>query len=125
MNESCVCVYDSADGDSPTFFHDGVRRARKAYTCIECRDTIAIGERYHYACGKWADGVRTYHTCLPCDDIRRNFFCEGWTYGSMWEDIEEQVFNEQTLTGACLEQLGTVDAKQQLAKRWWAWVNDR
>jgi len=122
--EFCVCVYDG-DGDEPSFYQDGVRAARRPHTCCECEGIIAAGQRYHYARGKWDGDFRAYATCLACHDIRCNFFCDGYTFTMMWERIEEQVFAEGTLTGACLNQLGSVDAKQLLAERWWAWVQQR
>ena len=50
-----VCVamdYDSSEGD---FSRSEVRQARKQHRCVECADTIAIGDRYEYVAGK-SDG---------------------------------------------------------------------
>lgn len=119
----CVCLYNSGDGDLPEFSSEAVVKAKKPYRCCECFGVIAIGQRYERVTGKWDWTVSTYRTCLLCDEIRRAFCCEdGWTYTLLWSDIEDQMFRERGLDSACLEKLSTVDAKQFLQRRWWAWV---
>ncbi len=121
----CVCIYDSGDGDSPAFFTAGFVKARKPHKCCECQAVIADGESYERASGKWEYGVDVYTTCGPCQDIRQSFYCDGYTFGQLWEDVEEQMFQERGLDGACLDKLTTVDAKQFLQRRWWDWVQER
>ncbi len=63
--------------------------------------------------------MRTKRTCLVCREIRGAFFCDGWTYGQMWEDIEEQLFD--VFNEACIAKLATTAAKTELRDRWIAW----
>lgn len=117
----CVCIWND-DGDLPEFSTEAVVKARKPYACCECRGIIAIGQQHERVSGKWDGDIRTYRTCLLCREIRRAFCCDVWTFTLLWDDIEEQMFRERGLDGACLENLSTVDAKQFLQRRWWAWV---
>ena len=123
----CACIYDSADGDLPEFYSQAFVKARKPHRCVECREAIPVGAKYERMSGKWDGDVRTETTCLCCQEIRSSFCCEGWTYGQLWEDIEEQMFSERPggIDSACLEKLVTVEAKQFLQRRWWAWVESR
>ena len=50
---------------------------------------------------------------------------DGFTFGQLWEDIEEQMFVERGLDSACLDKLTTVEAKQFLQRKWWAWVEEQ
>ena len=124
MND-CACIYDSGEGDLPEFSTESTVKARKPHKCVECRETIPAGAHYERVVGKWDGTVRTEKTCLLCREIRAAFCCEGWTYGMLWEDIEEQMFRERGLDSACLDTLSTVEAKQFLQGRWWAWVEEQ
>lgn len=119
---NCACVYTSGDGDLPEFCSTEIVKARKAHRCVECRDVIAIGQRHERTSGKWDGEINSFRTCLLCVEIRAAFMCEGWTYGLLWEDVEEQMFKERGLDSACLEELSSPEAKQFLQRRWWAWV---
>ena len=119
----CVCIDNSADGDLPEFSDSKIVKARKAHVCCECGQHIDIGTKYERVDGKWDGKMRSYATCLICSDIRGAFCCGDWTFGMLWEDIEEQMFRERGLDSACLNELSTVEAKQFLERRWWEWVN--
>jgi len=58
------------DAEYPSVFDAELRCARKEHRCIECRGTIAIGEKYHYASG-CTDG-KWWHvrSCLACERVR-------------------------------------------------------
>ena len=124
MND-CACIYDSAEGDLPEFYTQQWRRARKSYTCCECRGTIQRGDRYECFSGKWERGVQTYRTCDQCQNIRESLYCEGWSFGQLWEDIEEQIFRETGLTVACIDKLTTPEAKAFLQRRWMEFIEER
>lgn len=121
----CACIYDSADGDRPEFFTRKWRNARKPHTCYECRRTIQRGELYEHYTGKWYEGIDTYRTCAACQDIRESLCCDGWTFGQLWESVEEQIFNETGLTIACVDKCATIEGKKMLQERWMAYVEER
>ena len=56
---------------------------------------------------------------LSCAEIRKALCCEGWSYGFLWEDAQESIF--ENLTSGCLTKLTTAIAKEKLLARWRAW----
>lgn len=123
--DDCSCLYDSGDGDQPIFYTQRWVTARKDHKCYECRRVIMKGERYECFSGKWETGVQTYRTCAECQNIRESLNCEGWTFGRLWEDIEEQIFQETGLTIACIDKLTTPEAKKFLQRKWIEFVEER
>jgi hypothetical protein len=121
----CTCLYDAADGDQPAFHAREWRKARKTHTCCECRRAIQRGERYEHFSGKWERRMEVYKTCAACQDTRQSLYCEGWTFGQLWEDVEEQIFRETGLTIACIDKLATVEGKTYLQQRWMEYVEER
>ena len=119
---NCGCIYTGVDETSPESFT--IRKARKERRCGECRRVIEKGESYERRV-QFAGGVSVFITCVCCAEIRNAFFCEGWYYGSVWEDIESSMFDHGPLNSACLDKLSTVDAKQFLQRRWMDWVDRR
>ena len=84
------CACPVTDGDNqPSCSREETHKARKPYTCCECGGAIAIGDQYEYTWGVWEDGPDTYRTCIVCAEIRHGIFCDGWTYGSMRDDLRE------------------------------------
>lgn len=55
--------------ECPTMYSEVIRRARKPHRCCECGITIAPGEQYQVACGKWEE-FNSFNTCMPCVEIR-------------------------------------------------------
>lgn len=86
-----VCVTMDYDGGN-SFESEEVRRARKQYKCVECRETIAIGDKYHYEVGLNDGHFFTNRTCEPCYEIRSAFCCGAWIFGDLWQEIDEQLF---------------------------------
>lgn len=124
-DETCgVCIDSDVDGDEmPSFQSDEWVKARKDHKCCECRKVIAVGERYERSTGKWDGRVKTYKTCAACQDIRQSLCCNGWRYGSLWEDAEEQLLPH--MTTACLMKLATAVGKQKLLDEWNRWKFER
>lgn len=123
--DDCACLYDEADGDQPIFYTQRWVVARKPHRCVECRRTIAVGERYESFSGKWERGVQTYRTCAECQDIRESLYCQGWSFGMLWEDVQEQLFAETGLTVGCIDKLATPEGKRALQERWIEYVMRR
>jgi len=122
----CACLYDSADGDRPAFSTQEWRTARKAHKCIECQRQIQPREKYECYSGKWDTGMATYRTCAECQNIRATLYCNsGWTFGQLWEDVEEQLFREGGLTVDCIDKLTTPEAKAFLQRKWMEFVEER
>lgn len=118
MSDCDLCVDACYYGDQAEFFDSAMVTARKSHKCMECGDTIANGDRYERVSGKWDGDVSTYKTCAACAEIRGVFFCNGWTYGTLWNDFDEYFVY---LTTGCVDQLTTATAKAKLVERWNAW----
>ena len=124
--DDCVCLTGGYDGDANDFELTIVRRARREHQCSECREPIRPGTRYQVLSVKSEGEFSTTKTCRVCAEIRDTLYCGGGYYfGCLWEDITEQLFEPGGLNSACLAKLQTVEAKQQLARRWWAWVGEQ
>ena len=117
-DECNVCV-SAGDGEPAEFSTTMFVRARKPHTCVECHRLMPVGERHEVETGKWDGWMGTYRTCLSCQEIRQEFCCDGWTYGALWEHIEEDLF--PIFTEACVAKLQTFTAKSLLAARWRQW----
>jgi len=84
----CACVYIENDG-GPEFIRETLPKARKIHLCSECHSKIQPGSIYERAEGVWDGDFRTYKTCLDCKSVRDEFFCDGWTYEQLWNDLYE------------------------------------
>ncbi len=82
----CACIY-VGDYDPPEVSVDLMRRARKPHKCGECGRTIERGEMYERAWSIYDGRHDTNITCVDCLSLRKAFFCEGWLYGSIWEQF--------------------------------------
>lgn len=90
---SCSCIY--VDTDTLAEFHsEKIQIARKQHKCCECGDIINPGEKYEYVCGCWEGDFSVYKTCEDCQNIRNEFFCEGWNYGFILGDLYEYIAQE-------------------------------
>lgn len=119
----CCPLSSNSDGPSATVHTMRTRRAAKDHRCSECRETIARGKRYEYVTGCWDSSWSTYRTCLSCVEIRDHFQCEGWIYGQLWPDLEENFFPDMKAGGPCMEGLSP-EAKARLFERRLQWMED-
>jgi len=87
---NCSCIDIWADEVLEPISHR-VIRARKSHVCGECGRTVAPGEEYERFVGVLDGTVTTHKTCLDCVSIRDAFFCQGWFYGQIWEDVWNHV----------------------------------
>jgi len=84
----CSCVYiQTGVGEIATFHHITNPIARVEHTCDECGGTINPGDHYERSVGKWGDDFNTFTTCPVCLEVRNAFFCGGYYYGMIWEDL--------------------------------------
>lgn len=121
---SCQCVISADGADRVESICQEMRTARKPHRCTECGDNIEPGERYEYFYGKF-DGERfSYHTCVPCVEIRAFFSCDGsWMWGSVWDDMEH-LFDD--FHHGCLDPQDdreplSARAKAKVVERWQQW----
>lgn len=86
----CYCDYDP-----PRVYSPAIYRARKRYSCDECRGPILPGERYENLFGVWDGCASTFHTCERCVDLRtwtkNNVPCFCWMHGDMDQMMREAV----------------------------------
>lgn len=114
MSESICCPLGRGDDDAATVYNDDIVVARKEHRCTECRKPIVKGEKYELAKGCWDGSWSTFKTCLLCVEIRNRFACqEGWLFGEVWNQLEENFFPEMAAGGPCMEGLSP-QAKQKL-----------
>lgn len=127
MAESMMCcpLSSSDDGDRPECFRKSIRTARKDHQCYECSEPIARGQRYEHVSGIWDRRPETYKTCLSCVEIRDHFACNGFFYGQVWEDLENNFFPDMKAGGPCMEGLSPA-AKARLfeARTEWLFESD-
>jgi len=128
MNESAICCPLSGGyEDGPSCSTTATPKARKAHRCYECRETIPRGMKYERVSGIWKGSPLRYKTCLSCVEIRTHFTrgpdCEGFYYGQLWPDLEENFFPDMKAGGPCMEGLSP-EAKARLFERRLKWMED-
>jgi hypothetical protein len=94
MTCSCVyTVYTGYDGHDQDFVNTNHRKAIKEHQCCECHRVITIGEKYEYTAGCWEGDFATYKTCSDCRAIRDAFFCEGWLFTHVLENLADYIYD--------------------------------
>lgn len=125
MSEDIICCPLTGCGydEQAEFYSSAIVRAKKVHKCTECHEAISSGSKYERATGKWEGDISTYKTCLSCVEIRNHFVCEGWAFGLLWSDLEENFFPEMRAGGPCLEGLSP-EAKARLFERRMKWYEE-
>lgn len=82
----CSCVLVDIDGYAE-LIDEKIVTARKTHKCGECCREIAKGEKYEKVTQIWEGKIETQKTCLDCVSIRNAFFCNGWLWGNILEDL--------------------------------------
>jgi hypothetical protein len=118
------CPLSGDESEGPSFSTTTVRAARKVHTCVECRVEIDKGTKYESTTGKWDGGMATFRTCLSCVEIRNHFACNGFVYGALWGDLEENFFPDMKAGGPCMKGLSP-EAKQRLFDLRMKWLEER
>lgn len=99
MDCSCVFIEEYTESE---FSDSKITKARKTHKCVECGETIKKGDRYEYTSGLWDGDFSVYKTCMNCLSIRDSFFCKGWGYGAMLEDLYEHLLCETDVSNKCM-----------------------
>jgi len=84
----CDCSIDPSY-DTPEFYTEMMRTARKEHICCECREKISPGKKYEIVSGKWNGEFNSYKTCLGCKRIREHYCPSGWYFGELRETLIE------------------------------------
>lgn len=87
------CLVDMDTESGPDVFREKIRTARKEHKCSECRQPILPGEKYEHVTGLWEGHWGTFKTCSACMELRDRFFCAGYVFGEVLQDLKD-VLNE-------------------------------
>jgi hypothetical protein len=99
---SCSCIYAWA-GEPGSLNSARFYKARKEHKCTECHRVISPGEEYEYTFGVWDGEPGIYKTCSDCLSVRDTFFCKGWVYSQVWEDVHQHLLDtEGQIESECL-----------------------
>jgi len=120
----CCPLSGSDDCESPSVYDSSTPVAARARKCSECGDDIPKGAKYERIKGCWDGAWSTYSTCLSCVEIRDHFACNGFLFGSLWSDLEENFFPEMKMGGPCMEGLSP-EAKLRLVTLRMEWYFDQ
>ncbi len=126
MSGVTCCPLSGGDGDGPdpeTYTSKVVRRGQKEQVCSECGDVLPLGAEYQFEIGTWEDVWDWHRTCLSCVEIREHFACDGFTYGTLWSDLEENFFPDMKAGGPCIDGLSPA-AKGRLFEKRLQWMFD-
>ena len=92
----CSCIYRSPAEEFVQLQY-AIRTAGKEHTCAACGAKISKGEKFRINQGWWWEygptKIITHATCLGCDQLGEFFFCDGWSYCSLLQDIADH-FND-------------------------------
>lgn len=122
MSEAMCCPLTGNDeGDAASCHTESTRTARKEHRCCECREAILKGARYEYQSGIWDGEPSSFKTCLSCVEIRDHFACDGYLFGQLWCDLEENFFPDMRAGGKCLDGLSP-EAKGRMFDKRLQWV---
>ncbi len=120
MTGHCEVSLGEYEGDTAICYDEAVVKARKPHKCYECRRLIEKGERYERASGLWEGSWETYHFCLQCSEISREFTTGAREFGNLWYELQEN-WDEGAHLQACLNRLSTATAKEHMRQRWMKW----
>jgi len=88
LGYDCDCSCD--DGEPCRTSQTHYRKARKTWTCDECRGEIQPRERYEHVHGISGEGTAFDHrTCLGCQRIRERFCPHGYILGAVRDHVSE------------------------------------
>jgi len=88
---------------------------------------VRVGEKYEFARLKYDGRWSSYVTCRDCESIRDSFFCDGWLFETLLDDLQEHInaMNGE-IASECLEPL-TLRAREMVCdmiEKAWAHLED-
>jgi len=91
--DCCIASFDGDDAEPINPCTISTPTAHKEHVCQECFEPIKVGEKYERVEGKCDDRWFSHKTCVACLRVRKQYFCGGWTYGTIWEDLKYALDN--------------------------------
>jgi hypothetical protein len=79
----------SNDFECANVIWHSLRKARKEHVCIECREKIQVGEKYHNIDLVYEGSFEHYKICHLCYLISKDLFCHNNPLGYLREFIKE------------------------------------
>lgn len=116
---NCACLYADVDGFC-VLYSVKVVIARKPFQCCECRRKLPKGAKYELAKGMYEGIWFRDRTCLACVEVRKHFYCDDFTVGTLWEDMAEQIWSSGAFRFECLSGL-SVEAREFVLTKWRRW----
>ncbi len=105
-DSGCGCIYTDPEDRYDVARYKFIR-GRKRHLCNECQCWLDKGEQHEMFSGAIDGHWVTYRTCMDCISARDAFFCNGWYWTMIWEDIRDHL--EWTdIDLCCLEKLTPV-----------------
>lgn len=125
MSGECNVDFEgiSGDADPVEFFDRREVKARKSHVCIECKGTIAVGERHSYIVYTFEGKFCSERICLGCHEVAAEFTFDIYG-GTLWSHFADEWENGAHIQ-ACLNRLSTVAAKRHMKRQWDAWHEHR
>jgi hypothetical protein len=122
--ETMCCPLSNGDADPATVISTRILTAAKPHRCSECGEPMPRGTKHELQKAMWDERWYSMRTCLLCVEIRDHFACgEGYIYGEVWNQLEENFFPDMKAGGPCMEGLSP-QAKRYLIDRRMAWYFD-
>lgn len=121
MGDHCEVDFGdySDDADQVELWNERQVRARKPHVCTECREPIAVGDKYRYISYKFDGAMQSEYICQSCDEAKGEFdhrMCGGF----FWESMREEWSNGANVQG-CINRLETAKAKALMLRQWAKW----
>ena len=102
---SCGCIYVGDTEPYRVVLEPTKQVVSTLLTCGECGYEID-GEEHEIFVGASEEPPKAHHvhiTCADCLSIRDEFFCDGWGYRSVLEDVAQHVYElEGEISSECL-----------------------
>lgn len=115
----CACLYADVDGICD-LVNIQIVKARKPFQCCECRRKLPKGTSHEVERGLYEGSWFRDRTCLICVEVRKHFYCDGYTVSTLWEDMAEQIWSGGAFRFECLSGL-SVEAREFVLARWRIW----
>jgi len=105
---NCSCVYLSVD-EYPEIQLARTIFAARPHECGECGKVIKKDEMFEMVNMKQEDIWSTHKTCNDCLCLRNEFFCDGWWYGLIHQNLSDHIYkiirDGGVISSKCLERL--------------------
>lgn len=102
---NCSCIYVDCD-ESFELYRREMVTARKQHKCSECWKVINPKEQYEVATGMYDGYFSRYKTCKDCLSLRETFFCQDSLHTSLYELLNEYLYEcSNSITSIELEKL--------------------